>query len=734
VKQLGLDPGSGVIELCETPMPARRPDAILVRSAFSLISSGTELSKLDLAKKSLLDKARERPDQVAKVLDSVRTEGLVATAMKVRERLATPQPLGYSLAGTILEVGEGCDEFHVGMRVACGGASAAHAEIVSIPRNLAVPIPEGVALRDACFATVGSVALHGLRTANVALGDRVLVIGLGLIGQLATRLCVAAGAHVFGVDPRSDRLALALQSGACAADSALDQATARQVLDWSAGRGADVVLITAGGADNQPLVLAGAAARDRARVVVVGAVDLDVPRESFYEKELSLVVSRSYGPGRYDPSFEEKGMAYPVGFVPWTERRNMEELLNLLDSERLSLAGLTDSVIPFERAPEGYDLLAGKNGASPISVVLEYEGHDGVSREVAAELDRLRQDGIRVDIPGTDFSPRSPQVSFIGLGNFASSHLLPAVRRATDATLEHVVTATPLKAETARRRAGFRIAGTSAADAIEDPRTEVVIIATRHDSHARYAEAALRANKAVFVEKPLALNAAELDRVATVIRATQGRLMVGFNRRFAPATRWALEQLGPNSEARAGLRFLCRVNAGALPHHHWLLDPDTGGGRLLGEGCHFIDLACFVAGAPPSRIQASALDSPHSDAGHQSFRIEIEFANGATAGIDYLAGGDASLPKERIEIHRSGTSIVIDDFRTASVHRAGRRRTKTWASRDKGHNAEVRAFLDAVRTGARTPIPEEESFLSTALTLAAARSIREARPLERKEW
>ncbi|HEV8129357.1 MAG TPA: Gfo/Idh/MocA family oxidoreductase, partial [Candidatus Eisenbacteria bacterium] len=328
----------------------------------------------------------------------------------------------------------------------------------------------------------------------------------------------------------------------------------------------------------------------------------------------------------------------------------------------------------------------------------------------------------------------APQISFIGFGNFASSHLLPAVRRATDVTLEHVVTGTPLKAETARRRAGFRAAGTAATDAIEDAGTEVIFIATRHDSHARYAQAGLRANRAVFVEKPLALTAADLDRVATVVRATHGRLMVGFNRRFAPATRWALDQLGPGPENRAGLRFLCRVNAGALPHAHWLLDPGVGGGRLLGEGCHFIDLACFVAGAPPTQIQAWALDAPHDGAGHQSFRIEIEFQNGATAGIDYLSGGDSSLPKERIEIHRSGTSVVIDDFRSAAAHRAGRRRTKTWGARDKGHAAEVLAFLDAVRTGARTPIPEEESILSTALTLAAARSIREARPLERKEW
>lgn len=739
MRQVSLDPSQGKVIIQETSDSRVDWGSVLVRTGFSVISSGTEMSKVALAESSLLDKARARPDQVAKVLAAVRTDGLVATARKVRERLATPQPLGYSLAGTVLESGEGCDEFHVGMRVACGGASASHAELVSIYKNLAVPVPDGVALRDACFATVGSVALHGIRTANVTLGDRVLVIGLGLIGQLTLRLCVAAGAHVFGVDPRSDRIVLALQSGAGSADSSLDRATAQQVLDWSAGRGADVVLITAGGADNQPLVLAGAAARDRARVVAVGAVDLDVPRESFYEKELSLVVSRSYGPGRYDPSFEEKGMAYPVGFVPWTERRNMEEFLNLLASGRLSLSGLSDLTIPFDRAPEGYDLLAGKNGPSPISVVLEYESPDCVSDAVAVDLDRLGGNGsclgipvlTEVEAPSSTFTPRGPQVSFIGLGNFASSYLLPAVRRSPDATLEHVVTGTPLKAEIARRRAGFRAAGTSADAAIDDPRTEIVIIATRHDSHARYAEAALRANKAVFVEKPLALTTAELDRVVTVLRATQGRLMVGFNRRFAPATRWALHQLGSN---RDGLRFLCRVNAGALPHHHWLLDPDAGGGRLLGEGCHFIDLACFVAGAPPTRIHASALDAPHDDAGHQSHRIEIEFVNGATAGIDYLSGGDASLPKERIEIHRSGTSIVIDDFRSATFHRAGRRRAKTWTSRDKGHAAEVRAFLDAVRTGAATPIPEEESILSTALTLAAARSMREARPLGREEW
>jgi predicted dehydrogenase len=491
-----------------------------------------------------------------------------------------------------------------------------------------------------------------------------------------------------------------------------------------------MVLITAGGADNHPLVLAGAAARDRARVVVVGAVGLDVPREPFYEKELSLIVSRSYGPGRYDPAFEEKGLAYPVGFVPWTERRNMEEILNLLADGRLSLDGLRGTKIPFERAPEAYELLAGKQGPSPIAVVLEYEQPDRQAAEpqppavgeAAAEAEPAQP---------YSFEPRPLKISFLGMGNFASSYLLPGAKSVEGIGLEHVVTASPLKAETARKRAGFRVAGTSPDTAIGDPATQVIFIATRHDSHARYVEAALKAGKAVFVEKPLALTAEELDRAAVAVRATQGRLMVGFNRRFAPATRWALEALGAN---RAGMRILCRVNAGALPAHHWLLDPDTGGGRLLGEACHFIDLACFLAGAEPTEIRAQALDGGVREGGAQDFSIGLSFRNGTTAKVLYISSGSSTLPKEHIEIHRSGTSIVIEDFRRAVVHRSGRPRVKSWGGRDKGHRAEIRAFLDAIRTGSPTPIPEEESLRSTALTLAAARSIREGRPLRRGEW
>ena len=730
MRQLSFDPSTAELTLKEVPQPAGPPGGILVRTAYSVISTGTELSKVDLAAKSLWDKARERPDQVAKVLEAVRTEGIVATVRKVRERLDSPQPLGYSLAGTVVAIGESCEGFALGMRVACGGASASHAEFVAVPRNLAVPVPDGVPLDEAAFATVGSVALHGLRCGKVSIGDRVLVIGLGLVGQLAARLCVAAGAHVFGLDPRSDRVPLALAAGVERGEANIDGSVARQILDWSGGRGADVVLITAGGGDDRAITLAAAAARDRAKIVAVGAVSLNLPREAFFEKELDLVVSRSYGPGRYDPEFEEKGLAYPVGYVPWTERRNMEEILNLLADRRLSLHGLREETVPFEQAAAAYAMLGREDGPSPIAVTLEYPSSSNAPPADRRTVSRDPLPQIPEPVAATH-SPRPLHVSFIGMGNFATGYLLPAVKSIQGVSLSHVVTSSSLKAENARSRSGFRVAGTSAEEALRSPDTQVVFIATRHSTHARFAEAALIANKAVFVEKPLALTKAELDRVATAIRATQGRLMVGFNRRFAPATALALKALGTN---RAGLRFLCRVNAGGLPETHWLLDPEVGGGRLLGEACHFIDLATCVAGAAPVQVEARALDYGAHAQGNQDFHIEIEFANGATAAIEYLSGGDSSLPKEYMEIHRSGLSIAIEDFRSVTIHRAGRRTKHSLKGKDKGHCAEVAAFLSAVRTGGATPTPEEETLTSTALTLAAARSAKERRAIPREEW
>jgi len=723
LKQLVLDPASGELTLADVPLPGTGRGRALVRVSHSLVSTGTELSKVDVARKSLIEKARDRPDQVAKVIEGVRAEGIVATAKKVRERLGTPLPLGYSLSGVVTACGEECAGISVGMRVACGGATASHAEFVSVPANLVVPIPAQVTTQDAAFATVGAVAMHALRTGGVTLGDRVLIIGLGLLGQIATRLAIAAGAHVFGVDPRTDRAQLAVDSGVGAAQTALDHATAQAVQTWSGGRGADVVLITAGGADSSPLVLAAEAARDRAKVVVVGATSLDIPREPFYQKELTLVVSRSYGPGRYDPEFEEKGYAYPPGFIPWTERRNMEEFLSQIATGRLSLDGLRGIELPFDQAPQGYNTLSGEDGPAPISLVLRYVE----SLEAQAQPPRRPRAATQPDRAAPrSFQPRPLIVSMVGVGNFATATLLPAISAVSGVSLVHAVASSPLKAEAVRTRWKFATSGTDPVGGLTDPGVDVVFIATRHDSHAAFADAALRANRAVFVEKPLALTPEGLDRVATTLRATGGRLMLGFNRRFAPAIVWALGKLGSD---RGGIRFLCRVNAGPLPPNHWLLDLEIGGGRLLGEVCHFIDLACHVIGSEPEEVLCRDRNSGSGMSVLQDVAVEISFANGSTAMIEYVSSGAASLAKERYEIHRQGTSLVIDDFRKAEYHRAGKVARTKWGTRDKGHRAEVRAFLEAVRTGAPTPIPEEESLRTSSLTFAAARSMREGRPV-----
>lgn len=726
MRQISLSQDSGEVAVIETPKPIALDRGIVVRTAYSLVSSGTELSKLQLGAMPLWEKARQRPDQVAKVLETVRSEGPIAAVNKVRERLSAPQPLGYSLSGIVEAVGERCSAFGVGDRVSCGGGTANHAEYVSVPANLAVPVLEGVSLRDAAFATVGAIAMHGLRTGGVSLGDRVLVIGQGLLGQITTRLAVAAGAHVFGVDPKADRAQLAIESGADAAQTSLDQATAQAVRAWSGGRGADVVLITAGGGSNSPLVLAGDAARDRARVVVIGAVDLEIPREPYYHKELSLIVSRSYGPGRYDREFEEKGYAYPPGYVPWTERRNMEEVLAQIASGRLPMEGLVGLTLPFDRAPEGYEALSGEV-EPPISIVFEYP-HEPRGERLATSVVVERTPTRTV---ARTFEPRTLRVSVVGVGNFATATLLPAIAAVSGTTLVRAVATSPLKAEAVRSRWKFSAATTNPAEALSDTAADVVFIATRHESHANFAEAALRSNRAVFVEKPLAIDRQSLDRVATTLRATGGRLMAGFNRRFSPAIGWIVERLGVD---RRGIRFLCRVNAGPLPQDHWILDPQIGGGRLRGEACHFIDLACYLAASEPVEVLARARDVRRGLAEAQDFGIEISFANESFAAIEYVSSGDPSLAKERFEIHRSGESIVLEDFLRAEGRRAGKVTRKTWASRDKGHRAEVRAFLEAVRTGGPTPIPEEESIRSTALTLACVRSMQEGRPLRSEEW
>lgn len=707
MKQVLQEMDTGALRLVDVPAPLVRPGGVLVRTRYSVISVGTERSKIELGRKSLLGKARERPDQVRKVLDAVKREGVASAYRKVRSRLSAPSPLGYSCAGVVEAVGPGVDDIEVGQLVACAGAGYAnHAERVWVPKNLVVPVPDGVVADEAAFATLGAIALQGVRQADVRLGETVAVIGLGILGQLTVQLLRAAGVQPIGIDVDAARVALAERHGAAGVLRSEDVAGRVAVL--SGGIGADAVIITAATSSEDPIRLAGEIARDRGRVVVVGAVPIRPPRSPYYEKELEIRLSRSYGPGRYDPEYEEKGHDYPVGYVRWTERRNLGEFLRLLSTGAVRMDELITHRFPFAEVERAYGTLTGEEGRGALGVVLEYP------EEATEEPRRI----VVRDV----IDPRAPVtgpigVGLIGAGNFAQDVLIPSLKR-LGVEFRGVVTASGLTARGVAEKHGFAYAASSADEVLADPGTHVVVVATRHDEHARLAAEALRAGKAVFVEKPLALDEASLEDVLGA--ASQGGpLMVGFNRRFAPATQFVRERL----ERTAGARVVhIRVNAGAVPATSWVHDPEVGGGRLVGEGCHFIDLALYLAGSPAVEVSAQAIAGSDPAAALQdNVVVTLRCADGSIASILYTSKGNPRSGKERIEVFAGGVSAVIDDFRGAEVHGAKRERWK--GRQDKGHHAELEAFVRAVREGATSPISLAELENSSRATLRAARSL-----------
>ncbi len=707
MKQVLQEMDTGALRLVDVPAPLVRPGGVLVRTRYSVISVGTERSKIELGRKSLLGKARERPDQVRKVLDAVKREGVASAYRKVRSRLSAPSPLGYSCAGVVEAVGPGVDDIEVGQLVACAGAGYAnHAERVWVPKNLVVPVPDGVVADEAAFATLGAIALQGVRQADVRLGETVAVIGLGILGQLTVQLLRAAGVQPIGIDVDAARVALAERHGAAGVLRSEDVAGRVAVL--SGGIGADAVIITAATSSEDPIRLAGEIARDRGRVVVVGAVPIRPPRSPYYEKELEIRLSRSYGPGRYDPEYEEKGHDYPVGYVRWTERRNLGEFLRLLSTGAVRMDELITHRFPFAEVERAYGTLTGEEGRGALGVVLEYP------EEATEEPRRI----VVRDVA----DPRAPVtgpigVGLIGAGNFAQDVLIPSLKR-LGVEFRGVVTASGLTARGVAEKHGFAYAASSADEVLADPGTHVVVVATRHDEHARLAAEALRAGKAVFVEKPLALDEASLEDVLGA--ASQGGpLMVGFNRRFAPATQFVRERL----ERTAGARVIhIRVNAGAVPATSWVHDPEVGGGRLVGEGCHFIDLALYLAGSPAVEVSAQAIAGSDPAAALQdNVVVTLRCADGSIASILYTSKGNPRSGKERIEVFAGGVSAVIDDFRGAEVHGAKRERWK--GRQDKGHHAELEAFVRAVREGATSPISLAELENSSRATLRAARSL-----------
>jgi len=726
MKQLLQDARSGAVAVEEVPAPQLLPGCVLVRVASSVVSAGTERASSEFARKSLLQKAKSRPDLVRDVISKVQRDGLFSAIQAVRSRLDQPQNPGYSSAGTVIAVGEGVTDIQPGDRVACAGAGfAVHAEIVCVPRLLVARIParaaqtEGeVPLDEAAFATLGAVALHGIRTAEVNLGDLVAVIGLGLLGQLTVQLLKAAGCRVLGMDIEPSRSDLAKQMGAEAVASSAS--TFRDLCsDISHGVGADSVLIAAETSSSDPVNLAGAVARDRAIVVAVGTVGMEIERKTYYEKELDFRISRSYGPGRYDTAYEQKGRDYPIGYVRWTETRNMEAFVALLADRKIHVGPLITHRFSIEDAPRAYELIGGRTPEPFLGVVIQYSGSSNESRSLAVLKEPFSA------------PPRATRINvgLLGAGGFAFSTLIPAMKASSNTSFVSVCAATGSHAQHAASKFGFHNCTTDEHGLIHNPEINSVVIATRHHLHARQVLAVLRAGKRVFCEKPLCLSEEELYEICRAYlempSAQRPALMVGFNRRFAPMIVRMKTFLSTVSESLA-LNY--RINAGYLPPDHWVNDPEQGGGRVLGEVCHFVDLLAFLASSTIVEVSARPVGNSPRYTG-DNVVISLRFANGSVGTIIYLANGDHSFSKERIEVFGGGSTAVLEDFRRLELVRGGRKETihSRWRQ-DKGHRAEWAAFSQHVQRGGDPPIRFEDIVCSTLATLRIQESVGTGEP------
>jgi predicted dehydrogenase/threonine dehydrogenase-like Zn-dependent dehydrogenase len=722
VKQLLQNLRNGETRVVEVPIPTPQNGEALVQTAASLVSAGTERMLVEFAEKSLAGKARSRPDLVRQVLDKARREGLLSTIEATFNRLDQPIPLGYSSAGTIVKLGPGLQGFQVGERVACaGGNYAVHAEFACVPRNLLARIPDGVDFEAAAFTTLGAIALHGFRQTGAQLGERVAIIGLGLLGLLSVGIVRAAGCQVFGIDLDARRVALAQQMGVVAVQR--EQAEERAI-SFSQGRGCDAILICADTHSSDPVELAGIIARDRARVVAVGAVGLQIPRKIYYEKELTFLNSRSYGPGRYDPSYEEGGKDYPIGFVRWSEGRNLQAILELMASGQLDVQPLISHRFPIENAPEAYQLITGKQHEPFLGVLLKYP-------EQEAALPEKQLSATPTPVAAPVQPVERVRLGVLGAGNFASAVMLPALSKVSSLDLIGIASASGANAQHAAQRFGFRYACSDEQRIMNDEQINTVAILTRHNLHAPQVLAALAAGKHVFCEKPLAISPEELEAIRQQLSAPgDGQaplLMVGFNRRFAPLAQRLKAFFSVRSEPLAAIY---RVNAGFVPLTHWLHDPLQGGGRIIGEGCHFVDFLTFLVGEAPIAVSAQALP----DGGRyreDNAVLNLTFADGSLGTVIYLANGDKSFPKERVEVFAGGRVGVLDDFRSLELVQDGRRQHTTARLRqDKGHLSEWQAFMVALQDGGPPPIPYDHLWGVTQATFCAVQSLRSGQHVE----
>lgn len=701
---------TGELWLADVPAPACGSRGAVVRTGFSVVSAGTEKMIIELARKSLISKARARPDLVRKVINKIKSQGISQTLEQVFSKLDTPIPLGYSCAGTVVEAGSEC-ALRVGQRVACAGAGyATHAEFNFVPQNLCVALPENVSLEDASFTTLGAIAMQGVRQADVRIGESVAVIGLGLLGLLTVQILKAAGCRVIGFDPDTSRCKLAIELGGdlAVSENVVDSATA-----FSSGYGVDCAIITAATTSNQPIEDAAQICRTKGRVVIVGMVGMSVPRDPFYKKELELRLSMSYGPGRYDPSYEEGGRDYPYGYVRWTEQRNMQSFVDLLASGKVTPQKLISHRFEISAALGAYELIESSR-QSYLGVVISYPA--GTITRAPARTVTLA--GARLDV--------APGIGFIGAGNFAKSVLMPALKRHGQLNLVGLCARTGHTASETARKHGFGYATTDQQKILSDPNVHAVFVATRHDSHCAITCAALQAGKHVFVEKPLCVSEEQIDQLRQTIEGLpEPRILtVGFNRRFSQHARAVRDAFA----GRTGPMLInYRVHPGQLPAGSWLHDPQAGGGRIVGEVCHFVDLCEFLTGSVPTRVHAhSAHSHDNRVPDEDNVSISISYRDGSLATILYLASAATDLGKERIEVSSGGASAVIEDFSRTTFHGLSRGSIK--GKQDKGFDEEIRSFLGAIRGGRDAPILFESLVRTTQLTFAIRRSIRESAP------
>lgn len=716
MKQIIQSYRTGKLEVTEVPVPLCQSGGVLVRNAASLISAGTEKSGLQLARKNIVGKARNRPDLVKKVWQKVQTEGVKEAYRQTMGRLDQPVVLGYSCAGEVIETGEGAGGFRIGDRVACFGSGwASHGEVIFAPRNLCVAVPDKVEFEEAVFAGVGAIALHGTRLLNMGIGDTVVVIGLGLLGLISLQLFKASGSRVIGVDPEEPKVALALALGADEAYS-FEEDAIRRVYDLTGGVGADAVIVLAATKSNRPVELASELARERAMIAVPGLVGITVPRDLFYQKELRLVVPHSAGPGIGDLNYEVRGRDYPLPYVRWSARRNMEAFLYLVAEKKIFLKELITHHFPIYQAEEAYRVITGEYSQPYIGIILEYPlVKSGKSKLLLAE---------KPTFSGSD----TVGVGIIGAGLFVKGTLLPAIKSIPGIRLKGLATATGSSGQHTGRKWGFEYCTTDYTDLLKDPEIDGLIIVTRHDSHASLVIEGLNSGKAVFVEKPLALNEEELEAITKTYQQSCGRLMVGYNRRFSSFSRQAQSWL-----SRIGGPWVidCRVNAGSISPESWVLDWDEGGGRIIGEVGHFIDLIQYLTGSHPCRVFTSSISGRGvSCRGEDNIIINLEYSDGSVAGITYTSAGDRSFPRERVEIFGGGSVCLIDNFRLVSLTRAGKVRKSKKMNIDRGHRDEFLTFFAAIKEGRGFPVDFQEYLYTSIATFRIRDSLRQGVPLE----